>query len=794
MTRFLLAVLIVVGLAPVAAASEDWSQFRGPAAEGRGTGLTVEPVELGMQLEWRQKLGSGYSSVVVADSRVITQYADGTSELTAAFNSRTGESLWSYTIEPQYAGHDGSHDGSLSTPLILGDTVYGVSPAGKLFALDATDGKQRWVVDLAAKFEIGAPFYGFGGSPIAVGDTIVVQAGAGKGAIYAFAAADGELRWRAGEDRMQYQTPTVTRLDGKTVVVAVGMTKLWGVDATDGDVLFQQEHGGGGGGYGASSATPVPAGDGRIFVSHKDDASAMYSVAKSDNGYSVETLWENNGIRHSYNTPVYRDGFLYGHSSRFMTCLDAATGEAMWKTREPGDGYTMLVDDFVVILTREGSVHLIEASSESYKELAAVEVFDDLAWSPPSFAAGRIYARSLGSLASVNIVNGGTRLAVTDHENTRIVGSKFARFLTRLEAADDPNTLARQWVEAQEQFPIVEDGWVHFVYYGEATDVAVGSDLIGIAAEKSMNRVKGTDLFFASIRLENDARANYILFKDYEQVLDPRNTRVARTAAIGADMELSFAGQWMEMSWFSMPDWKEPVHLTAASEERNGLVKDHAFKSEQLAADVATQVYLPHGYEEGDTRYPVLYFHGASGALDEGGWAQSLDNLIGQSVEPMIVVFIGPVRAPQPAYAKMIGEELIPNIDAMFRTVAERDSRASVGNNFSAVGALFSTFMNPDLIGKVATQSAFVTEFGWLPLQPVLDGLERHDFSLYVDWGRYDLRSDHENWDLSDANATMVEALDKRGMKVHGGQANDGAGWPSWRNRTDALLKALFPI
>ncbi|MDH3784434.1 MAG: hypothetical protein OEV00_03795, partial [Acidobacteriota bacterium] len=113
MTRFLLAVLIVVGLAPVAAASEDWSQFRGPAAEGRGTGLTVEPVELGMQLEWRQKLGSGYSSVVVADSRVITQYADGTSELTAAFNSRTGESLWSYTIEPQYAGHDGSHDGSL---------------------------------------------------------------------------------------------------------------------------------------------------------------------------------------------------------------------------------------------------------------------------------------------------------------------------------------------------------------------------------------------------------------------------------------------------------------------------------------------------------------------------------------------------------------------------------------------------------------------------------------------------------------------------------------------------------
>ena len=772
----------------------DWTQFRGPQSKGWGSGLTVEPIEIGMQLDWRESLGSGYSSVVVVDSRVITQYTDGTSEILAAFDSRTGKPLWSYTIEAKYAGHDGSHDGSLATPLVIGETVFGVSPAGKLFAVSAIDGKQRWLVDMPETLGATVPTYGFGGSPIGVGDTIILQAGSRKGAVYGFAAADGELRWSAGEDSMQYQTPAVIQIAGQPVIVAVGLARLWGIDPADGAVLFQHEHGGGGAGYGAGCATPVQVGEGLVFVSHKDDGSAVFSITRDEDGFGVETVWDNNSIRHSYNSPVFHDGYLYGHSSRFLTCVDVATGKSAWKSRTPGDGYTILVDDYVVVLTREGSVHLIEATPEAYREVAATEVFEDLAWSPPSFSGGRVYARSLGSLAAVSFSNGGSHSMSQSHGAGQPVGSKFARLLNRLAAADDPDALAQQYIEQQESFPIVEDNWVHFVYYGEAEDVAVGSDLFGIASERAMQRVIGTRLFHASLRVENNTRANYVFFQDYEQGLDPRNSRKARSAVIGSDMELSFSGAWMEMSWFSMPGWKEPAHLSAAAANQKGVLQDQSLTSEQLGSEVTMQVYLPHGYEEGDRRYPVVYYHGASGALDEGGWDRSLDNLIGRSVDPLMVVFISPVRARQPTYAKMFGEELVPYIDANFRTVTDRSGRASVGNNFSAVGALFATFLNPDLIGKAATQSAFVTEFATLPMQSVLNELQRMDFELYIDWARYDLRSDHENWDLSEANAALVSLLNEKGMKTVGGQANDGAGWASWRNRTDALLQALFPL
>ena len=31
-------------------------------------------------------------------------------------------------------------------------------------------------------------------------------------------------------------------------------------------------------------------------------------------------------------------------------------------------------------------------------------------------------------------------------------------------------------------------------------------------------------------------------------------------------------------------------------------------------------------------------------------------------------------------------------------------------------------------------------------------------------------------------------------VTVDGGEVNDGTGWSSWRNRTDVLLAALFPL
>lgn len=69
----------------------------------------------------------------------------------------------------------------------------------------------------------------------------------------------------------------------------------------------------------------------------------------------MRTVCEGRAIRNSYNIPVEFEGHLYTYSSRFLTCVDAETGEARWRSRTPGDGFLILVDGHLVIETKKGA-------------------------------------------------------------------------------------------------------------------------------------------------------------------------------------------------------------------------------------------------------------------------------------------------------------------------------------------------------------------------------------------------------------------------------------------------------
>jgi outer membrane protein assembly factor BamB/enterochelin esterase-like enzyme len=790
--------LLLVGLSvlPVVG-STDWPQYRGPDASGAAAaapGALGGPGGTGLAVAWKRALGSGYSSVIVADGRVLTMFTDGGKDLLAAFDAASGEQVWRYEVGPGTAGHDGSHDGPLSTPLVAGGLVVGLSSGGRLFAVKAATGEPVWSVDLVQAFEASPPFYGFAGSPIAVDDLVVLQVPAKGAAVVGFDLRTGERRWAAGDDPVEYQTPAVVRIDGRPLVVAAGMKNVYGIEPRDGKVVWQFEHGGGGSGYGAGSLTPVAAGENRLLLTHKDDGAKVVALARRDALVVPETLWENRNIRHSYAKPVYHDGNVYAFSSRFLTCVDAATGEARWRSRDPGDGFLMLAGDHLVIVTKEGSVHVAAASPKGYREVAGVTVFADHAWAAPAFAGGGIFARSLGEIARIDVVAGRTSAGAGPAADAVLAGTRFGRFLEALGVAQDKAALIDSFLAGAGSFPLVEgDDLVHFLYRGPAQDVAVGGDLTEVGRERRMARVEGTDLFHYSTRLEPDARLNYVLLVDYAQVLDPRNSRTTRTTVLSDDLELSLGGEPMEMSWFAMPRWREPDYLTQPAGPR-GRIDSREMDSKVLATKVPLAVYLPAGYDAGERRYPVAFVHDGPGARQDGDWPTALDNLIGQRIEPLIAVFIGPAPALGPEYTQMFATELVPFIDREYRTAAAADRRANVGAGFHAIAAFFCTFADPSLVGKLAAQSAFLSEFAWDPLRAMIRPARETPVTLYLDWGRYDLRNSHENWNLGRRSHEVVEFLRGKGYAPAGGEVNDGSGWASWRNRTGALLESLFPL
>lgn len=137
-------------------------------------------------------------------------------------------------------------------------------------------------------------------------------------------------------------------------------------------------------------------------------------------------------------------------------------------------------------------------------------------------------------------------------------------------------------------------------------------------------------------------------------------------------------------------------------------------------------VYLPPGYDDGGaTRYPVVYFlAGFSGGgvylLNESPWGETLpqrvDRLIHSgAVRPLIVVMAdcltrygGSQYINSPAtgrYGDHLVDELVPHIDAHYRTIADREHRVAMGKSSGGYGATILAMRHPDLFGLAVDHS-----------------------------------------------------------------------------------------
>jgi len=776
------------------AASTSWPGMRGPSHDGavREASLVAPGGKTALALGWKRALGSGYSVVAAGDGRVVAMFSSGDGDFAAAFKQETGEELWRYRIEEIYNGHDGSHDGPIASPLMAQGRVYGLSPRGILFAVDAATGKAVWSKNLVSELGAKSPFYGFTTSPILVDGTLVVQTGAGAGKeISGFRPADGTLVWSAGDDDINYQTPIAATIGGKAQVVAAGGKMLRGMDAATGKVLWSYEHKGDQSVMGGQKLIPVPAGENRFLLVNKEDSSTMIRVTPGDGGkYRVEELWSKNSIRGTYVIPVFHDGYVYGVSGFILTCVDAATGETKWKSREPGDGFVTLVGGHLVVITKQGTLHIAEAAPTGYHELARMPLFDEQSWSAVAYADGHLFARSMGHLARIDVVGQAATPPPMTAASSWMQETGFGRFLAETSKSANKTAVIDGYLKTQKSFPIVEDtGVVHFVYRGKANDVAIVGDMIGDRREDPMVRFADTDLFYYSTRLETDASVTYGFIVDYEKpAADPRNPRKA-------------TGYFGDVSLLAMPAWRPAETAAPSDAARQGRLETLEFTSRAGGKEKkrTAQVYLPAGYDtRAGSRFPTLYVHDGKDALDKGGMKSVLDGIIGTKVEPLIAVFVIPdPDNPQgefwqvDPYVEMIATELVPKVDEKYRTVREPSARASVGAGGGANEALACVLKHPELFRRVGSQSAWVLRRS--DYEGQVPDADKQPLVVFLKWGTYDMRSSREAWDTTRGNRELWDLLRDKGYRPSGGESPEGIGWTFWRGHTDEMVAALFP-
>ncbi|MCZ6508537.1 MAG: PQQ-binding-like beta-propeller repeat protein [Acidobacteria bacterium] len=780
MFRPVLAVSLLVASGSAVA---DWPHLRGPAGDGRLAAGAFEPGDLGLHLAWKAPLGSGYSGIALANGRAVTMFTDGVADWVVALAAGNGEQLWRYRFDSATKGADGSDDGPLSSPVIGGEMVYVVGSNGQLLALKLADGSLAWSKTLDGDLGAERPHFGFTTSPLVVDDVLVVLAGAEGHSVCGLDRKTGELLWSQGDDGVSYQSPAVMMLAGKRQVVAVTAKQIRGIDPAGGELLWTHQLGEN---DNTSKANPTFIDDDRFVVSVSGQIAA-FKVSSGDGGLSVEELYRTRELGRSYAPPVYHDGHVYGFKGDFLTCVKADSGERVWRSRPPGGKGLILVDDSLVIWGAEGNVVIAEATSEGYKERTRFQALDGSSLTWPSFAYGRIYVRNLHEIAALNVTEGTAAPAIAAEPRA---GGQFADWVRQVEAADNKQAMVDELFSEHERFPIVEGEYVHFLYRGEVEDLALAGSWLDADKAQPMHRIEGTDLYFRTVRLEPGARYEYRFQIDFgDWARDERNPR-----------EVPAADDDHGFSEVVMPGYEMAKHLAEPAGAR-GRIDTFKMNSEILGWEKEIRVWLPPDYDEGDRDYPLLLVNDGHAWLDKGLMANTLDNLVGKRVEPLIVAFVEPSQqwwleaggTRTDEYVRMQVKELLPALRERFRILDEPAAHAVMGTRFYGISAAYAALKFPEVFGKAAMQSVSLGFGAFDVLEKMAREKVDSGVRFYLDWNRYEERSVDMDWNLREDGQRLAKLLEEGGYGFTGGEVLDSHGWGGWRNRSGRMLEALFP-
>ena len=154
----------------------------------------------------------------------------------------------------------------------------------------------------------------------------------------------------------------------------------------------------------------------------------------------------------------------------------------------------------------------------------------------------------------------------------------------------------------------------------------------------------------------------------------------------------------------------------------HGMVQQVLFPSPSTNTSRRAFVYTPPGYEKNSkTKYPVLYLQHGWGE-DETAWSNQgranliMDNMIAEGkIEPFIIVMTyGMTNDVKPGgirnfkiepFQTVLIDELIPYVDATFRTIAKSTHRAMAGLSMGGFETHSITLNKPDVFSYYALLS-----------------------------------------------------------------------------------------
>jgi len=396
--------------------AQNWPQFRGP--DGNASGDSELPLRWSdsTNIQWKTELpGRGASSPIVWEDRIFltayTGFATGEEDATdksklrlhvLCINRADGATLWNKSVSgspntQNLTNRVEDHGYATGTPVTDGQSVFAYFGVSGVVAY-SMEGELLW------QAQTGKNTAGFGSasSPVLHGDLVIVNASIEDGSVIAFDKKTGERAWSIDDVKRSWTTPCLAKAaDGNYELVVNQIDIIRGFDPITGKQLWVCD--------GIDDyIVPAPISHNGVVYCLGGRQNRCVAVRLGGRGDVTDThkLWQVN-IGANVTSPVYYKDHLYWASDKgIATCLNAKTGEAVYRERLRTRSriYASIVRgaDRLYVTTRDQGVTVLPAAP-NYKELAVNTIASDetLVNASPAISGNRLLLRTDRFLYSI---------------------------------------------------------------------------------------------------------------------------------------------------------------------------------------------------------------------------------------------------------------------------------------------------------------------------------------------------------------------------------------------------------
>ena len=378
---------------------DDWPQWRGPERNGisKETGWAFQWPDEGPKIAWKAKVGLGYSSFVVGDGRAYTVGHANGQDTIFCFDASNGKEIWKHTYKAEL-GDKYFQGGTTGTPAIEGHRLYWLSRWGDLFCFEAATGKIVWEKNIQKETRMPIPDWGFTGAPHLHKNLLILNVG---DAGLAVDKDTGKVAWKSAPKNPGYSTPVP--MIGTEPLIVIGSAQSYvAVNPENGKeawrVRWVTE-------YGVNAADPIISGDKMFISTGYGKGAALFDLADKP----PKEVWRNKVLRTQLNAAVLYEGHVYGTDGDTgdrapLKCINFLTGREVWSEANIGTGGVMIADGKLIVLSAQGELMVLPASTVGFQPTARAQVLGGTSWTAPVLANGRIFCRnSRGDVVCVDV-------------------------------------------------------------------------------------------------------------------------------------------------------------------------------------------------------------------------------------------------------------------------------------------------------------------------------------------------------------------------------------------------------